>query len=144
MMFSKRPGILFFGELRRYSGQFHGYNPDYFGPELFANEYVLWACLFALIVEENREHRVIKYISECVVRLRPSRRLFFVSLFPDVVLPNDTIYCYPAGKPIPLRAEMGYMITRHHGGGHITTTNHFPIRPMVGDRVKYPMWCVIW
>jgi len=132
-LFHKWPGVLFFGELRRYSGQFHGYNPDYFGPELFANEYVLWACLFALIVEENREHRVIKYISECVVRLRPSRRLFFVSLFPDVVLPNDTIYCYPAGKPIPLRAEMGYMITRHHGGGHITTTNHFPIRPMVGD-----------
>ena len=105
MLFHKRPGVLF-GELRRYSGQFHGYNPDYFGPELFANEYVLWACLFALIVEENREHRVIKYISERIVRLRPSRRLYFVSLFPDVVLENDTIYCYPAGKPIPMRAEV--------------------------------------
>jgi len=106
MLFHKSPGELFFGELRRYSCQFHGYNPDHFGPKLFANEYVLWACLFALIVEENREHRIIKFISEHIVRLHPSRRLYFVSLFPDVVLENDTIYGYPAGKPIPMRAEV--------------------------------------
>jgi len=77
MLLHKSPAELFFGGLRRYTGQFHGFNPNYFGPELFANEYVLWTCLFALIVDETKEHRVVKYISERIIRIRPSRRLFF-------------------------------------------------------------------
>jgi len=115
----KGPAELFFGDLRRYTGQFHGFNPNYFGPDLFPNEYVLWAYLFAFIVDQTKEHRIVQYISQRINRLRQSRKFYLRCYTPEVVLPNDTIHGYPVSDPGFLHSDLGHMTLYHMGDGTI-------------------------
>jgi len=112
----KAPGELFFGDLRRYSGQFHGFNSNYFGPDLFPNEYVLWAHLFAFLLDRTKEYRIIHYISQRIKLLRPNCKFCIRCYIPEVVLPNDAIYGYSVSDPEFLRSDLEQMTFNHDSG----------------------------